>query len=180
VQVISGIAAMAFLGSALLVLIAVPFLASPAKRPRAKRLALWASGVAAISVAVILATAEPKAAVSPADQKEAARLEQIERNRRAAEDRKAEINSREDRNCTDGSLYVMSQRFVKSGLKAPSTADFPWSATSVSMISRCRRIVSGYVDAQNSFGAMIRSNWAVDIEYSPDTDTYQAHRVEIQ
>src|SRR4030042_1131474 len=56
--------------------------------------------------------------------------------------------------------FVMSQDFVKKQLKAPSTADFPWYDDSfVTDLGGGRYIVSAYVDAQNSFGAQIRSNY---------------------
>jgi hypothetical protein len=68
----------------------------------------------------------------------------------------------------------MSQKFVKQDLKAPSTAEFPlWNETNC-QVSRRKRIwvVNSYVDAQNSFGAMIRSNYAVEMIYYPATDAW--------
>lgn len=62
------------------------------------------------------------------------------------------------------SYYVISQEIISSFLKAPSTADF-CSQDETSM----RRngdyvVVSGYVDSQNSFGAMIRSEFTVEFK----------------
>lgn len=56
--------------------------------------------------------------------------------------------------------YFASQEFVKDKLKAPSTAKFPWySEVVVTDLGGGRFRVSAYVDAQNSFGAQIRTRY---------------------
>ena len=56
--------------------------------------------------------------------------------------------------------YFASQDFVKKNLKAPSTAKFPWfREVSVRDLGEGRYSISAYVDAQNSFGAQIRTNY---------------------
>jgi hypothetical protein len=56
--------------------------------------------------------------------------------------------------------FVMSQSFVEKMLKAPSTADFcSYSDATVTDLGDGRFRVSAYVDAQNSFGAKIRTNY---------------------
>lgn len=178
-QVAAGLLAVLFILSLAVFIISVLFLASPAKRPKAKKIAFRSLLTASVSFGLMLAVvpSHPPAAPAPVDP----RQEQLERNQRAADDRKAELARRESRNCTDdGLFFVMAQRFVKDRLKAPSTADFPWSATAVTPNGHCRHMVLGYVDAQNGFGAMIRSNWIVDLEYLPNVDKWQAHDVQIQ
>lgn len=60
----------------------------------------------------------------------------------------------------------MSHDFVKNQLKAPSTAKFPWYDDScVDSLGNSRYRVTSYVDAQNSFGAMLRSNYICELEY---------------
>jgi len=58
---------------------------------------------------------------------------------------------------------------VKSGLKAPSTAQFPGIFLNADkwFVSRNHDIVTvqSYVDSQNSFGAMIRSNFKAQYSY---------------
>lgn len=56
-----------------------------------------------------------------------------------------------------------AQEIIKRELKSPSTADFPWSIDEyvITNLGGNRWTVSGYVDAQNGFGAMIRSDWNV-------------------
>ncbi len=65
---------------------------------------------------------------------------------------------------------------MKEVIKAPSTAKFAsysdstivtdggWPVVTVSVIS--------YVDAQNSFGAMLRQNFKVIVSYNYNTDKY--------
>ena len=62
-------------------------------------------------------------------------------------------------------MIKAAQRGVSSILKAPSTAEFPSptfnrGAYSISEVSPGTYRVTGYVDAQNSFGAKLRNNWA--------------------
>ena len=56
--------------------------------------------------------------------------------------------------------------FVKDRLKAPSTAQFaPFRELAISGNGVGPWIVRGYVDAQNSFGANLRSNFSCTIEF---------------
>ena len=62
--------------------------------------------------------------------------------------------------------FVMSQSFVKDRLKAPSTASFPYitdDGVSVTKQEGCSYSVRAYVDAQNSFGAKIRTRYSVNV-----------------
>jgi hypothetical protein len=61
------------------------------------------------------------------------------------------------------SAKIMSEDFVTSYLKSPSTADFPWKAESVIREGTGWR-VNSYVDSQNSFGAMIRLHYTCVVE----------------
>lgn len=74
--------------------------------------------------------------------------------------------------CNDTTMaFVMSQTFVKRQLKAPSTAEFPWitdDQVSISTKPDCVFRVVGWVDAQNGFGAQIRSRYVVDLKYLGD------------
>ncbi|UAM97739.1 hypothetical protein K8354_15790 [Polaribacter litorisediminis] len=56
-----------------------------------------------------------------------------------------------------------AQKFVEKQLKAPSTAKFP--SLNKANIKKSNDVyeVSSYVDSQNGFGAMIRSNYTVKI-----------------
>lgn len=64
--------------------------------------------------------------------------------------------------------YFMAQEFVKKHLKAPATADFPSYSNQDINISRRNDttfLISGFVDAQNSFGANLRTNYKCEIMY---------------
>ncbi|MDC0358152.1 hypothetical protein OAO01_04990 [Oligoflexia bacterium] len=64
--------------------------------------------------------------------------------------------------------YVMAQDFVKENLKSPSTAKFPWGTSDSTIVNLgdCKYRVKSYVDAQNSFGGMIRNNYDVVVRYN--------------
>lgn len=65
--------------------------------------------------------------------------------------------------------FYMSHVFVKRILKAPSTAEFPVpSEASVTNVEDSVFVVKCYVDAQNSYSAMIRSYYYAKIKYLGD------------
>jgi len=75
-----------------------------------------------------------------------------------------------------GEFIYYAKEYVEQGLKAPSTAEFPGTILGISdwKVSRNKDVVTvqSYVDSQNGFGAMIRSNFAVQISYSSKTCLY--------
>jgi len=62
------------------------------------------------------------------------------------------------------SALAYSELYIKRVLKSPSTADF--CAGTVTDLGNNRWEVSSCVDSQNSFGAMIRSNWDAIMVYT--------------
>lgn len=62
---------------------------------------------------------------------------------------------------------VAAQNIVKDELKSPSSAKFPLSDYTVRHDLR-EYYVSGYVDSQNSFGAMVRTLWSATFEMGSD------------
>jgi hypothetical protein len=56
---------------------------------------------------------------------------------------------------------IEAEDYIKQLLKAPSTAKFPVAECSVTNLVDNQYKVVSYVDSQNSFGAMLRSNWSV-------------------
>ena len=76
--------------------------------------------------------------------------------------------SREPNSVTIHEVYYMCKDAVSTQLKAPTTAKFP-DVLEVrrGKISGTENIyrIQGYVDAQNSFGAMIRTEYFCEIEY---------------
>ena len=75
----------------------------------------------------------------------------------------------------------MSQKFVREELKAPSTAEFPdWTE------SNCQATQSGntwtvrsFVDAENSFGAQIRSDYTAEMTYNASRDSWTLNNLTI-
>lgn len=64
------------------------------------------------------------------------------------------------------SAYTMCQQFTEERLKAPSTAKWPWGASDATThLGDGRYRVRTHVDAQNSFGAMIRSQVDCTVRY---------------
>lgn len=60
---------------------------------------------------------------------------------------------------------VYAKEVIKGILKSPSTAQF--TDVSAYELSNPKDVwaVNGYVDSQNSFGAMIRNQWEVQLDY---------------
>lgn len=69
----------------------------------------------------------------------------------------------------DVEVYGNAKAGILNQLKSPRTAKFP-SASKASIIQyeSEKFFVRSYVDSENSFGAMIRSEWFVDMEYIGD------------
>jgi hypothetical protein len=68
------------------------------------------------------------------------------------------------------SAQVDCENFVRRLLKSPSTANFaPHRELAITGSEMGPWTVHGYVDSQNSFGAMIRSNYVCTIRYQGDS-----------
>lgn len=69
--------------------------------------------------------------------------------------------------------YHMCQGYVKVALKSPSTAEFPpFQSYNAQYDGYNKYLVSGYVDAQNSFGAMLRTSYTCNIEQDKSTGSW--------
>lgn len=67
----------------------------------------------------------------------------------------------------DGTMAeVMCEKFMKNQLRAPATADFSSSSESATPMGNDKFVVRGYVDAQNGFGANIRTNYVCTVQYT--------------
>jgi hypothetical protein len=103
--------------------------------------------------------------------------------RKAAEEAE-EKAARLAKACADTTMaFVMSQEFVKRSLKAPSTAEFPWytdDQVSVSQRPDCGFRVIAWVDAQNGFGAQIRSSYVVELKYLDGSGEWQLTDIDIE
>lgn len=80
-----------------------------------------------------------------------------------------EINSNRH---SDTDAWVCAQAIVKSKLKSPSTADFcSFADAEVKHLGNGEYIVTGWVDAMNSFGAEVREYFVVT--YTATKDGYK-------
>ena len=71
--------------------------------------------------------------------------------------------------------FVESQSYVGMQLKAPSTAKWPYISdrdVHVSYREGCTYVVKAWVDAQNGFGAEIRTIYVMKLRYNPVDDTW--------
>lgn len=65
---------------------------------------------------------------------------------------------------TETNAKICAEKAVEDRLKAPSTADFcSYSQMTATNLGGDKWKVTGYVDAQNSFGAMVRQYWTVTL-----------------
>lgn len=65
---------------------------------------------------------------------------------------------------TSTNAKVCARKAVEDSLKAPSTASFcSYTEMNATNLGGDKWMVTGYVDAQNSFGAMVRQYWSVTL-----------------
>jgi len=72
--------------------------------------------------------------------------------------------------------WVAAQQFVLDRLKAPRTAKWPWASTDelVTYLGNREYLINAYVDAQNSFGALIRTYFTCRVR--DDGDRWTGNR----
>lgn len=77
----------------------------------------------------------------------------------------------------DGDIRASCKSAVRDGLKSPSTAEFPGAFDGENKTLRtddgCNRVFRSYVDAQNSFGAKLRSKY--ECVYDPRTARFSVN-----
>ena len=92
---------------------------------------------------------------------------------------KSETEIRKHIEETDNSwfVYELIQEVVKNSLKTPSTAKFPNKSEIKIIKDKEVYTIIGYVDAQNSFGAMIRTNYSASVKQIAKEDTSKSSYV---
>ena len=78
-----------------------------------------------------------------------------------------------------------SQYIVKSRLKSPSTANFPYPADRDligvgELEGGCHYYIGGDVDAQNSFGGIVRNHYSMNLMYNISTERWGYENLEIK
>jgi len=66
---------------------------------------------------------------------------------------------------SDSMAYIQSQAYVKTALKSPASAKFPFADYEYKKYEDDSYLITSYVDAQNNFGAMIRNNYTAVLKY---------------
>ena len=76
--------------------------------------------------------------------------------------------------------WTMCELAVKDKLKSPSSASFPWAGAKdfTESLGEGRYRVRAYVDSQNTFGAMVRSQFVCEVEHSGGE--YRVTRLEVR
>ena len=67
--------------------------------------------------------------------------------------------------------YEMAKRLITKGLKHPGSAQFPEiGSPDVRVVASSNSVwrIASYVDSQNGFGALLRSEWVMAIQRQPD------------
>lgn len=121
---------------------------------------LGAMAVLGLMVDATMTDEERAARDAKRAEEKAAEEAQEQQERMEAEIRRQELATRTNKPLA----YRMSQDFVKRRLKTPATADFPsivWEGESVNVdvVGPQEYVVRSYVDAQNSFGAQMRTHY---------------------
>ncbi|GAA4352561.1 hypothetical protein [Kangiella taiwanensis] len=76
-------------------------------------------------------------------------------------------------NCTEQDAITFARMYVEDNLKSPKSADFPFiSEFTVTKVSKCEFMVNSYVDAQNSFGATVRSRFSATVKQGKHRDDW--------
>lgn len=107
-------------------------------------------------------------------EREAARALEAEKKASEAEARKIE----QERFGTDSGARAAAREAVLKSLKAPSTAKFPWLSTQETHLGNGVWIVKGEVDAENSFGAKLRHQWAVRLKWAGN-QTWEVENIQV-
>ncbi|MEM8541458.1 MAG: hypothetical protein AAGF25_10935 [Pseudomonadota bacterium] len=87
---------------------------------------------------------------------------------RAAAERQKACDKRETM------AFIMTQDRVKSRLRSPASAKFPWAHEIASKhTGNCKYEIFAYVDAQNGFGAMLRTYYSAKMQHDPSAETWR-------
>ena len=99
-------------------------------------------------------------------QESKAKKQELNEERRAEREKKrAEKKWDQLCNHSKGDALTYARELVKVKLKSPRSAKFSGlGSTDIKLYKNCEYVVAGYVDSQNGFGAMIRSNYNVHLK----------------
>jgi hypothetical protein len=77
-------------------------------------------------------------------------------------------NKRAEEGPSESEAWTMAKQFIKDRLKSPATADFgdQYSSDTVTRVGKDEFTVKGWVDAQNGFGAKVRTDFTLRLKHT--------------
>lgn len=90
----------------------------------------------------------------------------------------AAASAEAEKDCEDPwNAFWISKTFVERDLVSPKSAEFPKSLNDdgvrTKYLGECTHEVWAYVDSQNGYGAMIRTNYYVKVQNQKGTDNWK-------
>ncbi len=79
----------------------------------------------------------------------------------------------------ESSAHAITRQFVEDILVSPATADWPWQAKEINYLGEGRYRVRTYVDSQNRFGAVIRSDVDAVVKWTTG-DTWKLESLSVE
>ena len=148
-----------------------------------KRIAQWVG----LSILCLFTLAVWGAALEDPEVRQARQLERAEQAKKLAlakaEQDKVEAAEQRLELCDRAAVnaYVMTQDQVRARLRSPSSAKFPWITDIVAKhTGNCKYQIIAYVDAQNGFGAMLRTYYQAKMQYYPERKAWRTLSVKIE
>ncbi len=81
---------------------------------------------------------------------------------------------------SDAEAKLVAEMKVKTLLKSPSTAKFSgWGDTNIKSLSNGYKI-TGFADSQNSFGAIIRTNYSIEIYFDKSSEEFKYRNLKVE
>ncbi|MDR5900350.1 hypothetical protein QC823_15400 [Halomonas vilamensis] len=92
------------------------------------------------------------------------------------------IGPKSDRICnSEAEAYEFAKTTINRGLIAPSEAQWPKHSEATILKTdegECRYKIFGHLDAQNGFGAMIRRDYFIEIDYKKESGRWELIKLE--
>lgn len=84
--------------------------------------------------------------------------------------------------CSESIAYGAAKSIVGKNLASPGSAKFASlgdRTVKVKKIGACKYRVSSFVDSQNGFGALLRTNFTITVEGSPEDSAWQGSKLKM-
>lgn len=84
-----------------------------------------------------------------------------------------DVSTVEEKTYDNIDAITYAQIEIEQHLVSPGSAEHPLMEAKVAKVNDSTFTVVSYVDSQNKFGAMLRTNYAADVHFYPSTDKYR-------